>query len=557
MQNGSAYGCNFIFYDSGGANELYTNNEHLLYTFMADIGQYPHLHFNFFNVVLGDTLFIYDGTDVTGRLIGRFTDANITEADYANHAWGQAPPADLYATSGSFTFRFKSDGSGTGNGWGAAISCVPALNILPCEQEARLGLSILYSGVKSEVFTVDSGTQITLDSEFILPSMLTNDYVVQSIPYNPPFELWEGASLGMGVDDKWGPPTTLPFTFSFFGKPYTIACPGSNGAVSFNYHANSSWFPYSYAHTNNIADNGPTPANSIYGVLEDIDPRYYYPVTDGFPSGNIRYGVLGEYPNRAFVFNFWRVKLYGLSSNVLNNYNSYQIVLFEATGVIEVHVRHRKCCATTNQNGEGIIGIRNNTGTQFLVPQEPFRGMQNPSWEVLGETNDSLREAWRFWPVAPPVICEEMWFQNDTASEPLFTGKSNILRIEESMKLIARLQFTAPSGEFYTLLDTLTVKLSEDTINNTDAITPISINELKVYPNPTNELLNIEFGSQFQYIDGLQVQITDLSGKILYNADIFNANTKIDVKNYPSGIYVVNVKNRKQETLQSCRVVKY
>ena len=558
MQNGSAQGCNFIFYASGGANGQYAANEQLLYTFTANEGQYPHLHFTSFDMQAGDTLIIYDGDEATNtpmRLIGKFGNAQVGAAEYANGTWGQAPPPDLYATSGSFTFRFKSNSSGQGNGWAASITCVPALNIISPDMPAWLGLHIINpdTACQTNVLTVDSGAVITLNlADFIVPSMTTYDYVVQSIPYNPPFNLWEGIDLGMNVDDKWGPPTELPFTFEFFGLPYDTACPGANGTVSLNYHANGSYFPFSYSNTNNIADNGPTPANSIFGVLEDLYPGQFYPAQGDLPAGNIKCGVVGEYPNRAFVFNFWRVKLYGTAS-ILDNYNSYQIVLFEGTGAVEVHVRHRKCCAITNTQGEGIIGLLNKTGTQFIIPQTPYRGMQNPSWNVLGETDENAREAWRFWAVTPMAGYDVAWFENDTNSQPISTSKSNSITVERNMKLIARLQFTAPGGDFYTILDTLSIFVA----GSVEAIANNGIETLKIYPNPANELLYIELGDDFSIEKDLTVQITDLSGKMLFHTTVKKTQMQIDINSYPSGIYIVNLKNRNQQTIRSSRVVKY
>jgi gliding motility-associated-like protein len=171
------------------------------------------------------------------------------------------------------------------------------------------------------------------------------------------------------------------------------------------------------------------------------------------------------------VFNFWRVSLYGHNGQGLDWYNSYQTVLYEGTNIIEVHVRHRKCCASTNGNGEGILGLLNSTGTQFLVPQNPYRGMQNPSWNVLGETNESAREAWRFIPVAP-MEYEIAWFRNDTSSQPISTVTYANVAADVTTNFICRVKYEGSNGDHYTVLDTVVFYLPprEITIVPTDSL---------------------------------------------------------------------------------------
>jgi len=460
--------CNGYFFDSGGPSGNYGHNENYYIRFLSDVGSYVHVEFYEFNVQPGDTLFIYDGTTTTARLIGKFTDANITQSQYNTGNWLKAPPKDVFSSgydvSGNssprgLVFRFKSDNSGASSGWKAKISCEREIFHLDANASACPNVDILdENGDEVDTILVDcANTSLyRLSSNISITGKYTNDYMIQPIPYNPPFELWEGTPLGMSVDDNWGPPTSLPFTFNFFGSGYTQACPGANGTISFNYHASGSYFPYSYSNTNNIADNGPTPANSIFGVLEDIHPGQYYGAQGTLPAGNIKYGVLGTYPCRTFVFNFWRVKSYGLSAGVLDNYNSYQMVIYEGTNIIEVHVRHRKCCATTNHNGEGIIGILNKTGTQF--PIAPNRGMTpyaTGGWNVLGETNENIRESWRFIPIAPMVYSID-WFKNDTMSQSISSETyAYVSSIDTTTHFICRVSYTAANGETYIVMDTV------------------------------------------------------------------------------------------------------
>ncbi len=65
-----------------------------------------------------------------------------------------------------------------------------------------------------------------------------------------------------------------------------------------------------------------------------------------------------------------------------------------------------------------------------------------------------------------------------------------------------------------------------------------SSNTFKVYPNPTENLINIEFIEKENYT----VKIYNFSGKILDEKNINSAlKTQIDVKNYPAGIYFITI----------------
>jgi gliding motility-associated-like protein len=497
--------CNGDFFDSGGPSGNYGHNQDYYVRFLSDVGSYVHVEFSEFKVLAGDTLFIYDGIDTSARLIGKFTSADVSAAQYATADSVKAPPKDIFSSGynvtgtsspRALTFRFKSNGSDAAAGWKATVTCEKEIYHLDAGSSACPGVSINDElGFHSDTVRVNcANTQLyRFSADISVAGKYANDYMIQPIPYNPPFDLWEGTPLGMSVDDNWGPPTGLPFTFDFFGSHYDTACPGANGTISFNKHKYEDDFPWIYYNTDNISDSGPTPANSIFGVLEDIHPGQYYLWDATLPAGNIRYGVMGEYPCRTFVFNFWRVKNFGLASGIsnLNNYNSYQMVIYEGTNIIEIHVRHRKCCATTNGHGEGIIGLLNKTGTQFIIPQTPYRGMQNPSWSVLGETNPSAREGWRFIPIAP-LEYEIAWFKTDTNSQPISTETYAYVSADTTTEFICRIHYVGSNGDSYTVMDTVVFFLpdreisikAEDTLICPDDSTQLSV---RPSPPPANE----------------------------------------------------------------------
>lgn len=246
---------------------------------------------------------------------------------------------------------------------------------------------------------------------FITTQHFNGTYLVEQIPYNPVDTTFHaGSRLNITSDDQWeNSMIQFPFTFMFFGYPYTQANVGSNGLVSFNSTQMGQYCDYTYnvpIPAANFSTSNNTSKNAIYGVYEDIDPRYLINPTTG---GMFR-SVGGTYPCRYLCASVNGVGLFGNN----NEKNTYQIVCYEGTNIIEVHVKQRYCCSSTN-SGKGIIGIQNATGTDqeshyqdanylgqptFYIQSNspgafvaPNRGNQAGGW-----TTETQYEAWRFTP---------------------------------------------------------------------------------------------------------------------------------------------------------------
>ncbi len=104
-------GCTGTVLDTGGAAGDYSNNEFTTETYCSDMGNQIKLTFTSFSLEENfDFLFIYDGMDDTGNLIGVFT--------------GMDSPGAVVSTTGCLTLVFDSDGSGIDAGYSADVSCV-------------------------------------------------------------------------------------------------------------------------------------------------------------------------------------------------------------------------------------------------------------------------------------------------------------------------------------------------------------------------------------------------------------------------------------------------
>ena len=266
-----------------------------------------------------------------------------------------------------------------------------------------------------------NGTLILNATPFITTQHFNGNYLIESIPYNPVDTTFHaGSHLNISTDDAWENSTiSFPFTFMFFGYPYTQAVVGSNGLVSFNTSYVGQYCAYNYQSSLPIPNPNFPSLNAIYGVYEDIHPTSDLSTTQGMFRS-----VGGTYPCRYLCASVNEVPLFPASSHN-NDRCTYQIVCYEGTNIIEVHIKQRSCCSTTN-GGKGLVGVQNATGSTqvshyhdasylgdptFYIQSNspgafvaPDRGTQSGGWR--GETS---YEAWRFTPQGETVKNITWW----------------------------------------------------------------------------------------------------------------------------------------------------
>ncbi len=116
MSDGAATICSAMFFDSGGPDGNYQNNENFVFTFHPAMENSKiRVQFLTFNVEHQNTcnfdwLKVYDGPSTSSTLLGTFC-GNTTI------------PGPFISTSGPLTFHFKSDKFISRPGWSASVSC--------------------------------------------------------------------------------------------------------------------------------------------------------------------------------------------------------------------------------------------------------------------------------------------------------------------------------------------------------------------------------------------------------------------------------------------------
>jgi gliding motility-associated-like protein len=230
---------------------------------------------------------------------------------------------------------------------------------------------------------------------------LTNTYTVSSIPYAPPYPFTSGTAIPISQDDYFGPVVNLPFKFCFFGQPYDKLVVGANGIITFDLSFANQYCSWSFSNT---LPSTSLFKNAIFGAYHDIHPGV---------CGAFRYGVVGSYPCRSFIMNFDHVCHFSCTTIQ----STLQVVLYEGTNVIEVHILNKPTCYSWN-SGNAVIGIQNAAGTVAYVPP----GRNTGPWTASNE-------AWRFTPNGAPSYTIS-WFHGANllgynAQQPVYVAQTD------------------------------------------------------------------------------------------------------------------------------------
>lgn len=135
----SVTGCSVSIYDNGGLNGDYSANMDNYVTVTSNDPTNHSVRANIdlasFDVKCGDTLFIYDGPSVNDPVLAVLTNCITDSVTSPTLSYA----ATVYNTSGSLTFRFKTDDQENGAGFAVTTDCVR-----PCQR-----INVVYDPVAS------------------------------------------------------------------------------------------------------------------------------------------------------------------------------------------------------------------------------------------------------------------------------------------------------------------------------------------------------------------------------------------------------------------------
>ena len=246
------------------------------------------------------------------------------------------------------------------------------------------------TGINGTVVNL-SCTQTCTNMLFHMPHLKsTSSYAFNTIPYNPlAYVVATGGTEDptLYADDQFSDVFNLPFQFCYYDSVYTKAVVGSNGCITFD-TTNAACSDEGYVVTSPIPFAGGSqctrfscyyPKASINGFFSDIDPD----ISQGPADRKIQWRVEGTAPCRKFVVSYFHCGTFVdacLPVTDPANLNTFQMVLYESTGIIDVYIENKSCNSTTN-NGNAVLGIQNWQQTQGVAAP----GKNNSVWTAHNE----------------------------------------------------------------------------------------------------------------------------------------------------------------------------
>lgn len=192
-------------------------------------------------------------------------------------------------------------------------------------------------------------------------------------------------------------------------------------------------------------------------------------------------------------------------------------------------------------------GVSGNSNTFLVKDINPFAGSSRPFY--LNEYNNELFFA------ADETGSNgafDLWVSNGTQSGtikisppvapnigPLTDNESNFTKVNNSLFFTAN--FNSNGNELWKLT---TSNLSSTEFNNESAI--------KVYPNPTNGLVNIQFPNGFKG----SYSLFDRMGKQILTQISSSIETQISLEKYASGMYLLVLSNENGKQIQTYKIMK-
>lgn len=328
--------------------------------------------------------------------------------------------------------------------------------------------SCVPTNLNNVIRTISCGASCT-NLNFQVPHLKsTEDYAITTIPYTPfPYVVATGTEdLTLYNDDIYSGVQTLPFTFCFYDSSYNNVVIGSNGLMTFD-ETNAADFN-TYDVIQPIPYNVGTdyPKAAIMGIYTDLDPRPgpSSTIEASPPDRKIQWRVEGTAPCRKFIVSYYHIGVYNMGMGGpgvcgYDNPTTFQMVIYESTGLIDVYIQQKACNSSTSSGGRTILGIQNwNRDKAVAAP-----GKNSTIWN---ESNT----AYRFTPngTTSKFVSSELLDMSGTVLALADTSTTtaglldisfpNICPAANNTQYVVRTTFgSCPTGTNMISLDTITV----------------------------------------------------------------------------------------------------
>lgn len=132
--------------------------------------------------------------------------------------------------------------------------------------------------------------------------------------------------------------------------------------------------------------------------------------------------------------------------------------------------------------------------------------------------------------VIAPIIGDQgsLWKQAKIDLTPYIGSKVNV-----KFRILTGSSFRSDIAlDDFKLIDTLTTSINENVLSG-----------INVYPNPTQGLFYVDFGTE---VSNTQMELFDMKGQLLLSRTVYNRNEKIDLSSHNKGIYLLKITSKGQ-----------
>lgn len=202
----------------------------------------------------------------------------------------------------------------------------------------------------------------------------SSDFVILPIPFKPyafttsaPAISFTGGSVWPG--NSYSSLIDLGFKVCFFDSLFDKMAIGANGVVTFDRRKALGW-----CEPRLVDSRGAHPIPSlqyaqaiIAGAMHDLDPL---DTTRISPNAKVEFRIEGSFPCRRAIISYNEIPLWpGTAGGCQTHINTHQIVIYEASGLIDIYVKDKDPCLT-HMEGRAILGIENWARNKAVTPRD-------------------------------------------------------------------------------------------------------------------------------------------------------------------------------------------
>ena len=573
MQNGTFETCSALFYDSGGANGNYGNNEDYTMTFLpSSPGAKITVEFVSFTVEnaggggwggggtsIRDYLNIYDGTSAEATQIGQY--------------YGNTSPGTITATndSGALTFVFHSNYYTTRTGWEATISCTyPEENFtITTTANPTAGGTVTGGGTFSQgqsctvvatpntnwTFTnwTENGNVVSTNASYTF-NVTANRSLVANFTYNP-----SSYTVSVLANPTEGGTVTGGGTFQE-GQTCTVVATANTDYVFESWTDNGNVVSISNSYTFTVNSNRNLVANfshvvppTIYTISVSANPAAGGTVTGGGTYEEGQTCTVIATSNADYVFENWTE-----NGNVVSDNSGYTFTVSGNRNLVanfsQVWLPTFSISVSADPVDGGIVWGGGNyiEGLPCTVNAAPNSGFGFVSWIENGNVV-STESSYTFNVTDNrnlTAIFEAQKFNISVVIDPAeggsVTGNGTYYFGEEVALVItpaANYDFinwtendiVVSESMHYTFYATahrnLVVHLSY-----LDAVDEHGSDMIVLYPNPVSDKLTIEATEAIE-----NLEVFSITGAKVLGMTSHNETLEINTANLPAGIYVIRM----------------